>query len=341
MMPVKLVASDGSEITCSQVTLRRSVEELAGRLSFGSHEYRPGQLNRPATLQLAGVVRWTGFVEQLHGNPVDGLTYEARSLTSTLLLVDADGNELFRQSTVASIARQLAAKAGVGVGLVPADKVQRFRLEKSRNLGEQLQRLAEVHRLTFTDNAAGELVGYRAPDKATATWTDGAGTVTAPFGINLNFSSWANTWTCRGQREVMSAELDAEDAGQIAIDIQTGSLRPGLRVLPNNQTVSRADAKNFVDWSAKKAMAATVAVTVKHGVWAADPGTRVRLRSSLLGLDEDFVVSSVTASISDSEVSYTAECVLPDVYTFRPLRPKVEQRVSDWEIAKGPVEIVR
>jgi hypothetical protein len=214
-------------------------------------------------------------------------------------------------------------------------------LEKSSNLGEQLQRLAEVRRLTFTDDAQGRLVGYRAPETASTTWTDGAGSVTSAFAINLNFSNWVNTWTCRGQREIVSAELDSDDAGQIGVDIVTSSLRPGLRVLPNNQTVSRADAKNFVDWSAKKALAPTVAVTIKHNVWAADPGTRVRLRSPGLGIDEDFVVSSATATVSEGDVSYTAECVLPDVYTFRPLRPRVEARVSDWEIAKGPVEIVR
>jgi prophage tail gpP-like protein len=341
MTLARIIAADGSDITFSQLTIRRSVEELAGRLSFASFEYRAGQLNRPATVQLDSVVRWTGFLEQLHGTVVDGFQYEGRSLTSSLLLVDAAGNELFRQSSVSAIARALATRAGVAVASVPADKVQRFRAEKARNLGEQLQRLAEVQRLTFTDDAQGRLVGYRAPDKATATWTDGAGTVTAAFSINLNFSSWVNTWTCRGQRDVMSGELDSDDAGQIGIDIETSSLRPGLRVLPNNQTVSRADAKNFVDWNAKKALASTVGVTVKHGTWAADPGTRVRLRSSKLGLDEDFVVSSVTATVSEGEVSYTAECVLPDVYTFRPLRPRVEARVSDWEIAKGPVEVVR
>lgn len=341
MMPAKIIDSAGVEVTFSQLTIRRSVEELAGRLSFNSYEYRPGLINRRASVQLGGAVRWTGFLEQLHGNLVDGLTYEGRSLTSSLLLVDAAGNELFRQSSVASVARQLCGKAAVEVATIPLAKVQRFRLEKSSSLGEQLQRLAEVHRLTFTDDAQGRLVGYRAPDKASTTWVDGAGTVTAAFTLNLNFSDWVDRWTCRGQREIVSAELDTDDAGQIGIDIVTGSLRPGLRVLPNNQTVSKADAKNFVDWNAKKALAQTVTVAVKHGEWAADPGTRVRLRSRSLGLDEDFVVSAVTATVSEGEVSYSAECVLPDVYTFRPLRPRVEARVSDWEIAKGPVEVVR
>ena len=107
---------------------------------------------------------------------------------------------------------------------------------------------------------------------------------------------------------------------------------PSRRVLPNRSAVSTVDARRYVEWEAKKALASVIQLDVTHDTWVAEPGDRVRIRAPLEGIDEDFVVASVTYTVGEA-VEQKTTCVLPDVYSTRPLRPRVERRVERWEIA--------
>lgn len=331
----RILDAAGRELTYASLSMSRSLEQGASQLQWTAYEMRSDLVNQVVKVVDGGAVRFTGFVEQVSGNALDGFSHSARSLTSTLFLHDAAGNELFKSSAVGTIVRALAGKVGVKVAESPTDRVQRFRLQKGEDLGRAMQRLAEVARFVVTDDAAGAVRAYRAPEKASTSWVEGQGTVTRSVQVELDFSEWRNEWVCRGQREVVTGDLDTDGAGQLEIDVATESPRPTRRILPNRSANSRADARNFVEWQAKKALSETVRLTVTHSRWPAEVGTRVRIKVPSLGIDEDFVIASLSLEVSQSAIQATASCVMPDVYSARPLRPRVEKRVSNWKVAQG------
>ena len=333
----RILDTKGRELGYSSLSLSRSLEQIASKLQFSSHESYADLLSQVVIVD-DGETRFTGILEQITGDEVNGFSHSARSLTSTLLLVDAAGNEQFRRSTIRTVVEALANFADVNVAAAPTDRVQRFRLQKGEDAGRALQRLADAHRFVITDDASGAIHAYRAPEKASAIWVERSGSITRPIGLDLNFTHLRNEWVCRGQREVVTGDLDSDGTGQLEISVTTGSPRKTRRVLPNRSATSRADARNFVEWQAKKALASTVRVTVVHNRWPAEVGTRVRIRARSLNIDEDFIVASLALEASESAVQVTASCVLPDVYEFRPLsrrRGSFEKRVSTWKSADG------
>jgi hypothetical protein len=231
------------------------------------------------------------------------------------------------------VLESVADRVGVSVAPgVPEDRVSRLRLTKGESLAQGVQRLAETYRFVATDDGLGRLRAYRSPSAPTAeTWRDRAGSVTAAITSRLDVSEWRKEWLCRGQRELV--DDDAEDAAaQLGLEVDTLSVRPTRRIVPNKSATSQAHARQLVVWQAQTALAQAVSLTVNHDRWPAETGDLVRIVVPTEAINEDFVVQAVTATVSPGQVSATAVCVLPDVYTTAPRPPRaLEDRAASQE----------
>lgn len=341
----RLLGPSGERIEIESLQLTRSLEQLSGVLSWTSRESVADRLVRECEVRdRTGRRLFRGFIERCQGSPTAGFSCTARSLTSALVVTDAAGTEYFRRSSALAILRTLAVRTGVPMasGAAPTRTVRRFRLERGESYARALQRLAGTHRFIVTDDANGGLRGYTLPATVDAQWVDGSFPVIDAIAVDLDFADWRDEWVCRGQREVVSPEL-AEGNAQIRVAIATGARRKSRRVLPSRSASSKADAARFVEWQARKALAATVGVEVGLAEWPAgvDAGSRVHVRSPSQGIDDELIVAGLSLEINGSTYRARASCVPPETYSFRPLRGgTVEKRVDRWKVNDGKVQNV-
>lgn len=325
--------SDGSPMSFSTLSVTRSIENAFGQAQWSTYEDGTGRLNTIIEIRENNGLRFRGYFEISDGNQIEGFSCSARSLAVQLDQVEASGAETFRSTNLATIARALAQRAGVTIAEVPSRQVNRFRLERGESYRQAMQRLAEVHRVVITDDAAGRVRVFALPDAVVprAVWREGAGSVTKAIRRRLDYSDWRTEWECRGSRVVVDAEGDLD----IGFLTTAGLTRPSRRVLPNRAATSRADAAAMLDWAAKTALARTISVEVTHLAWPAEPGDVVQVVAPELGIDEVMVVQSIQADLVRHE--YVAVCVFPDVYLAKPLPRQRATRPSEWKIAQGPV----
>jgi hypothetical protein len=329
----RILDPDGAEIPFSSLTVASSLEQLASTARWRTHTPRRDLLNQQVRIVEDDEPRFVGYLEQIDGDALSGYDVGARSSTSTLLLYDADGSEVFSATSIRAVLESLALRVGIKVAPgTPEDRVSRFRLTKGENFAQGIQRFAETYRFVATDDALGRLVAYRTLiGSALETWRDRTGSVTGAITSRLDVSEWRKEWLCRGQRELVDDDA-ADEAAQIGLGVDTLSIRPTRRIVANKSATSQAHARQLVTWQAQKALANVQSLTVHHDRWPTETGELVRVVVPTESINEDFVVQAVTATIGAGQVSATAICVLPDVYTTQPRPPRnIESRAMSAE----------
>jgi len=313
MIPVVRIGNDRRQIAVESVVVERSLEQIAARARCDTFvEYRAAMAER-FEIDIDGVRVFSGVVETYGGTPEQGFTVAGRSLTRGLLINDAIGNELFRAQQLSAVARSLAQPLGIVVDTAHDAPVSRYRLKKSTLLSTALQEMALAAGLTVTDTAAGALRFVTIPDpvRPLELWQIGRGDV-LDIQPNPDISEWRDDVRVRGWRFPVSSDVASVIAGQLGADIVAGSIQPSRLVIASKAANTQGRAGHQAATEAARRLGLSFPVEVRLRRTERQPGDLVRIKRD--GLDRTMVIQSLTSTISKSQMSATAQCVLPEVY---------------------------
>lgn len=333
-MTFVLTGPDGATVPFATATLDRSVEGGFSQLSVGSHTPLSSFVLRTFRATWEGALVFAGDLVDVGGNRVTGYRYAFRSLPGRLDRHDALGVENFRDAPLRSILRAVARRADVEVGVAPAQRVKRFRLQRGQTLREQLQRLVAPTKHVLTDDAAGRIRAF-ALDGAQAPrerWRVGQGIVTSRVALNINARDLRDRYLCRGQRVILASDLDAEFALSYSVDVEVplpgGQPIRTQRVMSNRGAASRDEAIALVRWTARAALARAFQTPLTLSQYPGDPGFLVQLedREGSDPIQQIAVVSRVRADFVRQ--AFQVMLSAPEAYLRRGRLPRIADAVE-------------
>jgi prophage tail gpP-like protein len=240
---------------------------------------------------------------------------QGRSLPGRLVdcTVDADGWEY--NGTLYELSREFCRPFSIPVSLEGPDTpaVSELRAEPGQRYFEFLKTVADAHGKLLTDNAQGGLVIRTQPEKGTpvASIIEGEtdiNSITGEYNGAERFSKYT----------VMTQYAGTPDLAATASDPGVGVYRPFARV---GSTAEFQDIETAAKWERSLGLSRSVQVSVTLPTWRHSKGkwdrgqtVTVKAPSAFILRETDFVIASVSLSISDAGKSASLRLVLPETY---------------------------
>lgn len=320
-----------------QVSVSRSVKEMAGSFSLDVSErwtggrdgpssllgwrIRPGD---PCTVLYAGIPVITGHVdtyEPKYDATSHDVKIQGRSKTADLVDSSADpdvpGGEM-REVKLDQIARKLAQPHGIGVK-IEADVAERFdvaRVTPGETKHKMLERYARPGAVALTDDAEGNLRLLHAQAGApVAILTEGVNILKAS--ATLRADNRYSDYEVKGQNHG-SDEKWGQQVSEIRATSKDAAVKRYRPLTMINETkTTPKNAKGRCDWESSARSGESTRAKVSVVDWVAGggrlwtPGDRVLLVSPMLAIHEVMTIESVNFQQSDSNGTTTDLSLIP------------------------------
>lgn len=331
-MTARLTLGGGSHEGWTEITVRRSIESLAGSFQLAVTDRDPGTMQPRAvtpgaacTLALGGETVITGFVDAVdvsHDSESHSIGIQGRDRAGDLVDCSADQQE-WKDETVDVIAAAIAAPFGIGVGLAdgvaPGEPFRKFTIERGETAWDAIDRLTRMRAVLAVSDGRGGIQLTRAGRETASVRLERGVNILAAQG-RADASRRHSTYTVLGQRagddEIHAGE--ARNMTQVRAEAQdAGITRHRPLVLLAEQGVSPGDAQERADWEAavRRGRSREIVATVQGwrerpggDLWT--PGKLVRVVDDWLGLDRDLLIATVEQKLS-GDGTRTALTLMP------------------------------
>jgi prophage tail gpP-like protein len=322
----------------TEIEVVRGIEQAAGTFRVGYTDRWDGQpvpspiqAGAGARVEMDGEVVITGHVDRAvvaFDATTHSLTVEGRDAAGDLVdssAVHPAGQWL--RSDLATIAADIARPFGVPITAEAdlGEKFPSFALQEGETVYEALERAARMRGLLLVSDGKGGLSFTRAGTQAAGALVEGENILRARGEIDLK--GRYSSYICRGQVQA----LDGFDAGT-AYGLSAAAGDPGvarhrpLVVLAEDQGHQQS-VKTRAEFECRRraARGARLYVTVQGwrdsqgALWR--PNTRSRVRSPMLGVDGEFLISEVRQTLDDRGTLTELTLGQPEAFDPAPAKP--------------------
>jgi len=311
------IGNDRTSLRVQSVGVTQSLENALSQAQIVTYEQNRFALAQLIEVDIDGVRRFTGTLEEHPGVAHRGYQLSCQSTTGNLQRFQADKNEVFRRTTAGNIVSELCSRVDVAVVGTSTSSVGKHSLRAGTSYMTSAQKLGEAHGFTLTVDGFGRAVMFALPDVLTpvGTWTRGVPPV-RDIEIDPSLVGWVDEFVLRGERSPVSSDVTNPVGGQLGMEVVTGSIRRSRELLSNRAASNAAAARTVVLQEARKRLAQAFRIPVQLGSTDRSVGdlVQVRIREGKDQLNMTLIISSLDWSIESSNRSVTAICRLPDVY---------------------------
>ena len=281
----------------------------------------------------------TGFIDTMDisfsaGNRT--LSFAGRSKNADLVDCSVSGAGEFNNITIDKLAEQLIAPFGLRVFLSVevGDPFEKFALKPGETYFTALDRAARLKGFMWISTRAGNLrLTKRAKARSYSELSQDFNLLSAS--VKYDNSQRFSEYNILGQRpgnDSVAGALAATPTGK-ATDAGITRFRP-LTIIAEN-SIDAGQAATRAGWEASLRVAKGMQIEVDVQGWRQEDGSLwginqlVRLRSSYLGVNSDFLIASVEHTQSNSEGTITKmNLVRPDSFESKPKFEKKDDLIS-------------
>jgi len=336
-----------------QATVTRSLDAIAGKFDLVSMDKWDAAAERwtifpgnECRIEINGKALITGYVDKagpFYDPESHGIKILGRDKTADLVDCSAvvKGSEL-RGLTLEGIAKALAKPFGVGVvAQVDSGPVfQSFAIQPGETAWEAIERAARQRFMVITTDGEGNLViadigATRAADPLIE-------------GKNIKAASGEYDYSQRFSEYIVKGQAAAQNDGwePATVAVESRAADPNVKryrpkILNAETQASDGSASNRAQLEAAARAGKSTKITVTVQGWTMSNGelwpvnAMVRVRSPLLSIDEDLVISEVKFGVSDtSGITTEMQLTRPDAYLLG--QSKVKKEKKDKKTGIGP-----
>lgn len=339
------------------VRVTRGIESVAGKFEVSVSDRWGGQSvpwpileEDECTVLLDGHQVITGYVDQrrLSYSASDHeLSVSGRDRTGALVDCSAVLTKWeYLNASLLAVATQLAKPFGIGVALQAGvglpKPLPKLTIDPGDSPFDAIERACRMVGLLPISDGAGGLVLTRAGSaRAGTALVEGRNILSAS--VDFDATGRFRTYKVVGQHQG-SDEFSGIGPAAVVASATDPNVRRSARVLMVRAegAVNPDYAKRRAQWEAKVRAGRGAAVSVRVQGWTQADGTlwpvnaRVPVRSPLLGIDGELLITQVTHSLDGSGTTTDLSLKQPDAYSAEPV--VTQASTARWDLSRPPMK---